>query len=181
MEEYIDVINENGSPTGVKKLKSEVHRGGDWHRAVHVWIVNSKGELLIQKRAPQKDNHPNMWDIPSAGHVSAGETPAICAERETEEELGLTLGAEKFEYLFTVSQKSVSNNGTYINNEINDVFLVRLDAELSRMELQKEEVSEVRFVPFRELEKIIGNGNPDFVSHPEEYKKLFEELHKRFN
>lgn len=178
--ERVDVLDPNGKPTGQIKLKSEVHGSGDWHKAVHVWIVNPKGELLIQKRAPNKENHPNMWDIPSAGHVSAGESSISSAIRETEEELGLKLPEESFEYLFTVRQQAVSNNGAYVNNEVNDVYLLKLDIDASKLQLQTEEVSEAKFIPYEELEKIITNNDKNFVAHPDEYKNLFQELHKRY-
>lgn len=174
--EQVDILDEKGNPTGEVKLKSEAHRDGDWHRAVHVWIVNTKGELLIQRRAAIKENHPNMWDIPSAGHVSAGETAITSAVRETEEELGLKLEEEDFEYLFTVTQKSVTNNGTFINNEFNDVYLVRRDVDITQLVLQEEEVAEVRFILWKELRNILDEEGGDFVRHPEEYKKLFEYL-----
>ncbi len=178
--EYVDVLDDNGNTIGQTKAKSEVHRDGDWHKAVHVWIINSKSELLIQKRASIKENHPNIWDIPSAGHVSAGESSMLSAMRETEEELGLKLSEKDFEHLFTATQRAVTNNGTYINTEFSDVFLVKMDLDPVKLKLQKEEVAELKFIPYKNLEKIVSAGDKDFVSHPEEYKKLFEELHKRY-
>ncbi|MEK7187714.1 MAG: NUDIX domain-containing protein [Patescibacteria group bacterium] len=180
MEEYVDVLDEAGNLTGQKKLKSEVHRDGDWHRSIHLWIINSKRELLIQRRAAQKENHPNMWDIPSAGHISAGEDPITAALRETEEELGLKLETSEIEHLFTVAQTGVTNNGTFINNEFNDVYMVQKDIDISQLSLQEEEVAEVRFISFLELERAIESKDGNFVSHFQEYPKLFSELHRRF-
>ena len=45
-KEYFDILDENGNKTGQTKLRSEVHRDGDWHKAVHIWIFNDKGEAL---------------------------------------------------------------------------------------------------------------------------------------
>jgi isopentenyldiphosphate isomerase len=57
---------------------TQVHRDGDWHRSVHIWVLNSeKGELLMQKRVAFKDSWPSHWDIGCAGHVSAGDTSII--------------------------------------------------------------------------------------------------------
>ena len=179
--EYFDVLDKNGNPTEKTKLASEVHRDGDWHKTVHVWIVNSKGELLVQKRAPNVENYPDTWDIPSAGHISAGETSITSAMRETEEEIGLTFKKRNFELLFTVTQQMVSKKGAYINNEFNDVYLIKSDLGLNDIKLQKEEVSEIKFIPFRELEKIVLQNDPSFVPHPEEYRKLFELLSKRYS
>lgn len=55
--------------------RSAVHRDGDYHRAVHVWIfAENTQQLLLQKRTDFKDSWPGLWDISSAGHVSAGDT-----------------------------------------------------------------------------------------------------------
>ena len=48
MEEYFDILDENGKKTGKTKLRKEVHKDGDWHKAVHVWIINDKNEILLQ-------------------------------------------------------------------------------------------------------------------------------------
>ena len=177
--EYVDILVKEGPLTGEKKVKSEVHRDGDWHRTVHLWIINSKGELLIQKRAVAKESYPNMWDIPSAGHIAAGEDSITSAIRETKEELGLKLDSSEIEYLFTIASKKI-NNGTFIDNEFSDVYLVRKEINISDIKVQREEVTEVNFVPFIELEKIITQGKKDYVPHPQEYEKLFSELHRRF-
>ena len=174
--EYIDIYNEEGNPLGIKKTKKEVHEQGFWHRSVHVWITNSKGEILIQKRSPLVNNHPNEWDISSAGHISAGENDITSALRETEEELGLKLAPEDFIQIGTVRQTSKRDG--YINNEINPVYVVRIDLEPDKIKKQEDEVSEVKFISHGELECFIKSRDPSFVQHPEEYKLLFEFLDK---
>ncbi len=89
MAEFFDVLDEQGNKTGKTKARTEVHRDGDWHRAVHIWIVNDKNEALLQKRSPNKDSNPNMWDISCGGHLSAGEDTLAAAVREIKEELGV--------------------------------------------------------------------------------------------
>lgn len=52
VKEYFDLLDENGNKTGKTKLRNEVHRDGDWHKAVHIWIINEmvmyycKGDVL---------------------------------------------------------------------------------------------------------------------------------------
>ena len=88
MEEYIDIINkETGENTGEKKLKSEVHRDGLWHKTAHIWCINSKKEILLQHRSKDKKNFPNMWDISVAGYISSGEDSKTGAIREIKEEI----------------------------------------------------------------------------------------------
>ena len=174
--EYIDILDESGSKTGQIKSKPDIHRDGDWHRAVHIWILNSRNELLIQRRSPAKENYPNLWDISAAGHISAGEDSVTSAEREVKEELGIAVSGEQLQYLFCVMELMVLNNGTYIDNQIQDVYLVQTNLDISSLNLQEEEVSEVKFINFMDLKKKILNNDSDFVPHKEEYEKLFEYL-----
>lgn len=70
--------------------RSEVHGNNLRHRAVHIFLFNGAGELLLQKRSRWKDRHPNLWDSSAAGHVGAGEEYDATAARELSEELGVT-------------------------------------------------------------------------------------------
>ncbi|PWA76984.1 nudix hydrolase [Artemisia annua] len=105
-EEEFDILTKTGLKTGFSKPRSAVHRDGDYHRAVHVWIfAESTQQLLLQKRADFKDSWPGLWDISNAGHVSAGDTSLITARRELQEELGVTLPNDAFELLFVFLQE----------------------------------------------------------------------------
>lgn len=177
--EYIDILDPGGNKTGEKKLKKEVHARGLWHRTAHIWLMNPKGELLIQKRSPEKESHPNLWDISAAGHVDAGEDAVTAAIRETREELGLDLAENDFKYLFTnVKRGEVLNGGAFLNNEFQDVYLAQTEAGLEDLTMQPEEVLELKWIPVEELQEIVRRGDEEFVPHPEEYKKLFEYLNK---
>ncbi len=178
--ENFDIIDEHGNPTGKIKERSEAHRDGDWHKTVHVWIINSKHELLIQKRAAHLKAHPGMWHISVAGHIIAGDDSPSTVVKESAEELGITVNPANAEYLFTVSHRCVLNNGTYISNHINDVYLLPMNLDIAKLKLQKEEVAEVQFVPFKKLEKMIGSKQINFVDHPEEFEKLFKILDERY-
>lgn len=69
--------------------RSELHRLGLRHRAVHMLVFDERDELFLQKRSLHKDNNPGLWDTSAAGHVDFGESYEACALRELEEELGL--------------------------------------------------------------------------------------------
>ncbi len=71
MEELIDVLDEDGNMTGRVETRSKVHEIGLWHRIVAIAIINSKGQLLMQKRTMSKKSNPGKWDISVAGHLSS--------------------------------------------------------------------------------------------------------------
>ncbi|MBK5258231.1 MAG: NUDIX domain-containing protein [Thermoanaerobaculia bacterium] len=169
--ESIDVLTSDGVLTGIHKPKPDIHRDGDWHLSVHVWIVVPDGRLLIQKRSLAKDNNPGLWDVSVAGHVSAGEGSIDSALREVEEEIGLILVASDLRLIGRVRESSVLHGGSYIDNEFHDVFLVRRAIDLSALVLQPEEVDEVALVSVKGL-----RTRKDLVTHPAGYELLFKTL-----
>jgi isopentenyldiphosphate isomerase len=89
-EEIFDVVNERDEVID-RKPRSEVHRLGLLHRAVHVLVFNSRGQVFLQKRSMKKDRQPGVWDSSASGHVDSGEDYDTTAVREVWEEIGLRL------------------------------------------------------------------------------------------
>jgi isopentenyldiphosphate isomerase len=87
-KEIFDVVNENDEVIG-RNTRREVHRQGLMHRAVHVLVSNSRGQVFLQKRSMKKDGEPGLWDSSASGHVDSGESYDSCAARELKEEIGL--------------------------------------------------------------------------------------------
>jgi len=88
--EYFPIVTEAGEVTG-KASREECHSGTFLlHPVIHLHIFNSKGELYLQKRAPDKDIQPGKWDTSVGGHVDYGEEVEQALHREAREELGIT-------------------------------------------------------------------------------------------
>jgi len=100
-EEMFDVVNERDEVID-RRPRSEVHRLGLLHRAVHVLVFNARGEVFLQKRSWTKDTCPGLWDSSSSGHVDSGEEYDACAVRELREEIGLVV-AQTPERLFKLA------------------------------------------------------------------------------
>ena len=100
--EYIDILNNKGEATGEKKTRSDVHKYGYWHKVILILLVNSREEILIQKRAPNKEKNPNLWDISCAGHLSSGDSSISGAMRELEEELGIKPNENNMKLIDTI-------------------------------------------------------------------------------
>lgn len=89
-DELFEVYDLQGKRTGLAK-RSEVHGNPDLiHRVAHVLLMNSRGELYLQKRSPNKDVLPGRWDCSVGGHVNPKESWDCAAERELTEELGIS-------------------------------------------------------------------------------------------
>ena len=179
-EEYFDVLDEQGNKTGKSKPRSAVHRDGDWHKAVHIWIINDKGEILLQRRCPTKDSNPNMLDISSAGHLSAGDESLEGALRELKEELNLDVNKEDLQFIKTLKRSSKYTE-TFINNEFDDLYILRTDKKIEDMKYQTEEISEIFFVPYKKFKEMVNNHQPDLLRHDDEFAILFELFDKEFS
>ncbi|MBP5343765.1 MAG: NUDIX domain-containing protein [Alphaproteobacteria bacterium] len=175
MTECFDVLDEDGQKTGKIKPRAQVHRDGDWHKAVHIWIVNDKDEVLLQKRSPNKDSNPNMWDISSAGHLTAGDDSLTGAVREIKEELGVDILPSQL-VLIGTKRSSSRPSATFINNEFNDVYLLRLSLDLKKIVLQEEEVAEVKYISLDEFRSKIKNRDESLLLHDDEFEMLFKAL-----
>jgi 16S rRNA (adenine1518-N6/adenine1519-N6)-dimethyltransferase len=86
--EIFDVVDERDQVIG-QKTRGEVHAGKLLHRAVHVFVFNKRGDLLLQQRSLFKDAHPGVWDSSVSGHLDTGEDYAAAAVRELDEEMGI--------------------------------------------------------------------------------------------
>lgn len=89
-EEWLPLVDEKGNITG-RATRKKVHQGpGMLHPVVHLHVVNSKGQIYLQKRPLHKDTQPGKWDTAVGGHVDPGETIEQALLRETSEELNIT-------------------------------------------------------------------------------------------
>jgi isopentenyldiphosphate isomerase len=89
-DEWFPIVDEEGKEIS-RAPRSVCHDGKSklLHPVVHMHLINSKGDLFLQKRAMTKDLLPGYWDTSVGGHMSPGETPDEALKRETREELGL--------------------------------------------------------------------------------------------
>jgi len=131
-DEPFDIITADGMPTGRVKPRAEVHRDGDWHRAIHVWVTGLDDQgapfLTLQRRSPHKDTWPSRYDATVGGHYRAGETLAETV-REVEEEIGIVPAPRELRPLGVRVWANEAQPGV-IDREIQDVFLLRDDRSL---------------------------------------------------
>ena len=156
MEEKFDVLNELGEFTGKIATREECHKKGLWHRAVYAFIIDDKGNILLQKRSNNKKLWPNMWDVTVGGHVGAGEFGRQALIREIREELGSEINDDDIKYL--IGSTSINEQGDIINKHYNECYLIKKNIDISDIKIQKEEVSEVRYFSKDELLERISNN-----------------------
>ncbi len=154
--EIFDVVDEHDQVTG-QSSRGEVHRQGLRHRAVHIFLWNARGDILLQKRSALKDVAPNTWDSSAAGHLNSGEEYDAAAAREIVEELGVTVPLRRLQKF-----KAVPELG------LEFVHLYEGQSE-GPFRFPPEEISAVRWWTPTEVDAAIA-------SHPETFAASFRHL-----
>ncbi|MEL0456272.1 NUDIX domain-containing protein [Flavobacteriaceae bacterium SZ-1-7] len=179
MDEYIDVVDKNGNPTGVSELKSVIHQKGLFHHTAHLWLYTKNGEILLSQRSAKKTICPLMWDVSVAGHIDAGETAKKAVLRETSEEIGLKLSEKDLKKIGVFECFQSYNNGIQ-DNEFHNTFIARLNVSVSELVSQEEEVEALKLVTLQQFQKLIdtiGDNENHFVpSNKPYYEFVLQEI-----
>lgn len=154
--EYFDILNSNGEFTGNIGTREECHKKGLWHRAVYGFVFNKKGDVLLQKRSKNKKLWPNLWDITVGGHVLAGEFGSQALIREIKEELGIEVLENEIKYLVGSTSTNIQDN--IINNHFNECYIITKDIDISKVKLQDEEVSDIKWFSKEDILNRINNN-----------------------
>src|SRR5579859_7514132 len=156
MSDLIDVLTETGLRTGEILPRSEIHRLGKRHRAVHLYLFNWENELLLQKRSITVDHFPGMYSISLTGHVASGEFSKQTLRRELTEELGPGIFQFHYDFMFSFFQEATLSE-TYIDRQFNDVYVAHADITLEQIAFDRSEVSEIKYVPFAQFQEMVAN------------------------
>lgn len=147
----IQFVDENDIPIG-QGSKVEANANGIVHRVVRVIVINSNGDILLQKRGDHVVNHPGKWDQSVGGHVDAGETYLEAAYREMKEEVGI----EDVE-LTEVTKYFTEVPANPPQRRFNMLYSALYDGVVS---IDNDEVSDSKWVTLEELEAWITRA-PD--------------------
>ncbi|MBN2067510.1 MAG: NUDIX domain-containing protein [Candidatus Diapherotrites archaeon] len=157
-KEFLPVVDENDSVVG-KVLRDECHKKGLLHRSVHIFIFNSKGDLLLQMRSKKMDLYPGFFTSSASGHVSYGETYQEAAEKELAEELGADIKLELF------GKYNISSEW---DNHFVSLFVGHSDGPFNP---DASEVEFVKFCPIPEIKRLMEKEkfSPNFKACFENY------------
>ena len=143
--ELWDLFDSERKPLGRTHVRGEAFGEGEYYVCVEVWVRNSKGEFLIQKRHPAK-KAGNQWEFVGGGTL-AGETTLQSAVREIAEETGIAAKEHEFT-LFTTYQRK---------NYFQDIYLLRRDVDIKDIVLQPDEAVDARWATEEDILQLIAN------------------------
>ena len=169
--EYLEVLDEHGNLIGNKKLREEIHRDGDWHKTVHIWIMNENKEFLVQRRSLNTSS-PNKLDISCAGHLKPDETSIKGAIRELKEELNIEVKEDDLKFINTLKRRSDLREN-YDNREFTDLYTLHTNLSVEEMTFQKEEMTEIIYVSYEKFKEIVQNRK---LLSEEDFNIVFEKV-----
>ncbi len=156
--DYVILVNKNDQPLGTME-KMEAHEKGVLHRAFSVFIFNTDGELLLQKRSDEKYHSPGLWTNTVCSHPRTNEKTHDAAHRRIVEEMGFDC---EFEEAFSFVYKSDVGEGL-TEHEFDHVFIGHSDAIPKP---NPDEVGDFKYIKLSELKN-------DLREHPEHYTVWF--------
>lgn len=146
--ELWDLYDENRQPLGEVHNREDCLRTGEYHIAVSVWTVNSRGEILLTLRHPGKKEYPNYWEN-TAGSVITGETSTQGAVRELFEETGISALEKELLFLGTENEPTA----------FVDSYILKKDMSITDLKMQAGETVAAKWVSIEELDELIAAGS----------------------
>ena len=174
-EELVDILDETNKVIG-RSTRKEAHAKGHIHRALSVLVLNSKGQILLQRRSKNKSVHALSWDLSTSEHVLAGETYAEAGKRSVKEELGVEASVTEATKTTLQKRKYKIKDETVYENEI---VLMLTTIHDGPFEIDPNEVHEVKFFERDEIEQMIKNDEDFtvwFLDEWENVKKVIKNL-----
>jgi len=147
-EEKWLILDQHSNSTGIVVSKANFKRHPEYYRlAASIWLMNSRGEFLIQKRASTLRCCPGLWST-TEGSVMYDENSYDAALREAHEELGLELDAEQCFFVL----RSPSGHVWM------DTFFARSEVEISDLRLNPGEVDAAAWATISDIDDLVAKG-----------------------
>ena len=161
----VQLVDAEDNPNGSME-KLEAHEKGALHRALSVLIINSKKEILLQRRALGKYHSPGLWTNTCCSHPYPGEDPNEAAKRRLQEEMGMS---SELTFVFKFQYKCDFENGL-IEHELDHVFIGKTD---DTPHLNTDEAMAFKWMSIENLEQ-------DMLSYPENYTFWFKLIIEKY-
>ena len=167
--EVWDILDQSGKFTGRKVVRGARRLNmGEYHLVVHIWPFDKNGRLLIQRRSLQCKLMAGEWAA-TGGSAVSGEESIAAAVRELKEEIGIEAEPEELMFAKRLRRK----------NSLLDIWFVKVDVDINELQLQKEEVSEVRWIGGNQLKYLVKQGR--YHNYGREYFELVTNYLNKFS
>jgi len=156
-KEMLTIYNEEGNYIGTKSYE-DVHKDGDWHRVVGLFIINHKNEILMQRRSLKKPISPGLLTVTVGGHLWAGEDDYSCLKRESREEMGICIDIDALKLQLLYECKDTKITKDKIDNVFLRGYILHDDIDVSLLRYVKDEIEEFVYIHYSKLKEIFESG-----------------------
>ena len=172
----LNIVDEDDNVIG-QESRENIHKNGILHREIHVWIYNTKGDILFQKRSMTKDTYPGLLDASAGGHVELNDSYEKAAIRELEEETGLKADKKDLTYITKIRKKSYDKLTGMTNNVIRAVYAYKYDNE-QEIKLEEGMADSLEFWPVEKIFNISEEDRKKFIATilSEEYMEIYKKI-----
>lgn len=168
---WVDVVDKNDKPTGLRLPISMCSERGLWHRGVRAIVQSADGKFVVEKRSEKIIYSPGMLEIGFGGLVDAGEPPLTSARRELFEELGISAATRDFRPLFKYRITSYHPHYKTRTRTHIYVYAVTIPSSNTRLKLQEDEVQDAYWLSGLQIRRLIrGHRLKHFGRLAWEYK-----------
>ncbi len=178
ISQAFEVLDDQGHKTGQVLDRQTVHEQELWHETVNVWIINTKGEALLQLRGEHVELHPGKWDVAIGTHVRPQEDPTDAAVRCLQTELGVAITKEQLKHLFNIQSVNPTENGK-MHRTLGHVFLLTRDMDLSEFTYDTEKIAQLVWKPLLTVMGEVGGADTANTYYPRPgnyFPQLFDAL-----
>lgn len=169
--EELEILDENNISLGFSKKRALVHKDGDWHKSVHIYVLNNKNELLIHLRSSFKDLNPDCWDTRFGGHVLAGDAVEKTVIKELEEEIGIK------RRIGDLIEGLVIKWDGKTNREFNPTYYYKF-RKGDKIKFNDNEVVKVKWMSFEKILKSIKKNPSKWATNASTIEKAYKQWEK---
>jgi isopentenyl-diphosphate delta-isomerase len=156
----IDAVNDRDEPIGLI-ARGEALEAGASFRTAHVFVLNEKRDLLLQKLAARRERHPCRWGSSVAAYLNSGEDYEQAASRRLYEELGLILPLRPLGKLRMRDEHSLKFVSLYLG--VNGDTAIR----------EPDHIEEIAYWPQAQVRSLVEED-------PGQFTPTFRELYRAF-
>ena len=162
MPHLIDELDESGQPTGRRISINEAEEKGLWHAGVRGLVYSPDGHVLVEKRAHEMIQYPDMLDLSLGGFVDTGERPKEAMARELREELGIAVDPSLFVPVgVTKYNHHWVSHGKKVSRAFIHAYLIPVPNADIPLKTQDSEVEWAGFVKLSHAKELVAHKHPD--------------------
>lgn len=171
--EKIEILNNLGQKTTQTTTRKLIHEQGNWHKSVHLYIIDKENRVLFQRRSHKKLLFASLLACPVGGHIEAGSDSLSTLLREAEEEISLKVIPNNLIYL-GIDRIGFSNSDrSLFEKEFVHIYLLDGDYDLN-LNLKNDEVEALYWLDFEDFKKRIRAKDHEFMPCWIIYEKIID-------